>query len=176
MQVAAEVQRELRLSRLSRAHAPALQDMAREFEAEGDDRMAPVLADLAGFYASVEAFAAGEDLPVDRVQQTQLLLFRGERLLGSVRLRHRLIPVLLKDGGNIGYEIRRSERGRGYGSAILALSLLEARRIGLDRVLLTTAEDNPASIRVIEANGGVRDGEAISPNTGARMLRYWITL
>jgi predicted acetyltransferase len=43
-------------------------------------------------------------------------------------------------------------------------------------VLLTAAAGNPASLRVIEANAGVADGEAISPISGERMLRYWIDL
>lgn len=166
----------LRLVPLSRGHAPELIEMAQEFRDEGDERFALLLADTDDFFAELERFERGVSLPPDRVRQTQFLLFRGARLLGGARLRHRLIPILHLDGGNVGYEIRRSERGRGYGSAILALMLEQAREIGLERVLLTTAESNLASQRVIERNGGVPDGTSVSHNTGETMRRYWITL
>jgi predicted acetyltransferase len=148
--------------------------MAEEFRREGDPRFELALDDLDAFFEHVERFAAGRNLPDDRVQQTHFLLFDRDRLVGSARLRHRLIPVLHLDGGNVGYEIRRAERGKGYGTTLLALVLAEACRIGLDRVLLTTERQNLPSIRVIEKNGGVPDGTSISPNTGEVMLRYWI--
>lgn len=165
-----------RLELIARAHSEALIAMAREFHAEGDPRLDPVLSDIDAFFETTERFRLGRDLPEDRVQQTQYLLFRGSDLLGGARLRHRLIPQLLLDGGNIGYEIRKTERGKGYGTRILALMLIQARGMGLDRVLLTAGHANIASRRTIERNGGVPDGESISPNTGERMARYWIEL
>ncbi len=53
---------------------------------------------------------------------------------------------------------------------MLAAGLLECRRLGLDRVLLTCAADNDPSRRVIVANGGVHTGRARGED------RYWITL
>jgi len=167
---------ELHLEPLSRARAQSLLEMAAEFRAEGDPRFDLLVDDIDAFFDLAERFALGRQLPADRVQQTQYVLLRGDEVLGSARLRHRLIPVLHQDGGNIGYEIRRSERGKGYGTTLLALMLNEARRSGLQRVLLTTARTNAASIRVIEKNGGVPDGTSVSPHTGEAMLRYWIDL
>lgn len=166
----------LRLERAGRAYIKSLLDMAEEFRAEGDPRFDLLLDDADTFFDLLEGFAVGRDLPPDRVQQTQFLLFSGDRLLGSARLRHYLIPVLHQDGGHVGYEIRRSERSNGYGTALLALMLNEARRIGLNRVLLTTARTNKPSIRVIEKNGGTPDGTSVSPHTREVMLRYWVTL
>lgn len=161
---------------LQRSHAEVLAEMAREFRAEGDHRLDAVLDDREAFFREVERFADGRDLPAERVPQTYFLLFRGGRLLGGARLRHRLIPVLHLDGGNIGYEIRPAERGRGYGHAILAGTLEQARGRGMARVLLTAAADNLASLRVIERSGGVLDGTTTSPRTGETMRRYWIEL
>ena len=101
---------------------------------------------------------------------------RGERILGGSRLRHRLIPVLELDGGNIGYEIRPSERRLGHATQLLALTLERARGLGLARVLLTVEPGNLASVRVVEKNGGVTGKATRSPNTGARMRQYWIDL
>lgn len=150
--------------------------MAEEFRKSGDGAIGLVLEDPEAFFARVERLARGRRLPANRVRQTEFVLLRGERALGVVRVRHRLVPALHRDGGNVGYEVRPSERGRGYGTSILALALDEARRIGLGRVLLTAEPANVRSLRVIERNGGVPDGEATSPVTGRRMLRYWIEL
>jgi predicted acetyltransferase len=103
-------------------------------------------------------------------------LLRGDRIVASSRLRHELIPVLLLDGGNIGYEVRPSERRRGVGRELLRRMLDEARRIGLRRVLLTTETTNLGSIGVIRANGGEFADTSVSPNTGRILNRYWITL
>jgi predicted acetyltransferase len=165
-----------RLERLSRAHAAALRAMAAEFHADGDPRFDDLLEDEAAFYARVDRFERGVDLPEDRVRMTWYLLFEADELLGAARLRHRLIPVLLRDGGHIGYEIRPSRRRRGCGQALLGLMLDEARAIGLDRVLLTTEATNTASTRLIEAAGGESDGLSVSPNTGETMRRFWIDL
>ena len=164
-----------RLERLDRCHAAVLVEMAQEFHDDGDPRLDPALDDLEGFYAQAERFETGRGLAPGLVQQSHFLLFRGDRLLGGSRLRYRLTETLRLDGGNIGYEIRPSARGQGNGSAILELTLVEARRIGLERVLLTAAHDNAASVRVIEKHGGIQDGTSISPTTREKMLRYWIS-
>jgi predicted acetyltransferase len=106
----------------------------------------------------------------------QYLLFDGGWLVGGSRLRRRLIPVLLLDDGHIGYEIRRSARRRGYATEVLRRTLEEARKLGLDRVLLTTEVSNIGSSRVIERAGGIPGGESVSPRTGDRMRRFWIDL
>lgn len=90
----------------------------------------------------------------------------GERYLGTLILRHRLTPELAEFGGHIGYHVVAPWRRRGHATRMLAAGLVECRRLGLERVLLTCAADNEPSRRVIIANGGVRDGRD----------RYWITL
>ena len=70
--------------------------------------------------------------------------------------------------------MKRSERRKGYGRLVLALTLAEGRKRGIDRFLLTVDSDNVGSIRVIEANGGVLEDERIYPEWG-KFLRYWIS-
>lgn len=63
--------------------------------------------------------------------------------------------------------IRGSRRGHAY--RMLAGALVYCAHFGLDRVPVTCDEDNVASRKVIEANGGEPDGIADGE------LRYWIT-
>lgn len=151
-------------------------EFAEEFRGEGDDRLDALLDETEAFFELADRFERDLDLPEDRVPMTHYLLFRDGRLVAMSRLRRRLIPVLLLDGGNIGYEVRRSERRRGYASEILRRTLDEARGIGLERVLLTTEVSNLGSIRVIENAGGVPDSDSISSRTGEHMCRFWIDL
>jgi predicted acetyltransferase len=166
----------LRLCRVTRENSGDLAEYAQEFADAGESYLVLPDNDPDAFLARVEMFEAGHNLPENRVRMTWFWLLRGDRIVASSRLRHELIPVLLLDGGNIGYEVRPSERRRGVGRELLRLTLDEARRIGLQRVLLTTDTTNRGSIGVILANGGVFDDTSVSPNTGRTLNRYWITL
>jgi predicted acetyltransferase len=97
-------------------------------------------------------------------------------VVGMSRLRHELSAELLNKGGHIGYYVRPASRGRGYGHGILALTLEEARRLGIDRALLTTHSDNLRSIRTIEGHGGKLEDERFDPESGKPYRRYWIDL
>ena len=55
--------------------------------------------------------------------------------------------------GHIGYAVVPWKRNRGVATRALALMLREARREGLDHVIVTTDPDNVPSQKVIEANG-----------------------
>jgi len=98
------------------------------------------------------------------------------RVVGTSRLRHWLVPHLEREGGHIGYEVQPSERGKGYGTCLLALTLRKAAARGLSRVLVTCDEDNAPSRRVIERHGGEIAGEGVSERTGKPIPRYRIEL
>ncbi|MGI9431753.1 MAG: GNAT family N-acetyltransferase [Myxococcota bacterium] len=166
----------VRLEPVAPGHREAFLEMAREFRSGGDERFAGVLDDWDAYLAHTQAARQGRGLPPNRVQQTSFLAFHGERLIGGARLRHRRIELLERDGGNIGYEVRPSERRNGYGHGILAAALDEARRIGLGSVLLTAETGNLASLRTIERAGGVRAGTSVSHNNFRTMARYHIEL
>ena len=75
--------------------------------------------------------------------------------VGFGKLRHYLTDGLRREGGHIGYAIAPRFRGKGYGKEILRLLLEEARKMGIDRALLTIRTGNKASQAVALANGGV---------------------
>ena len=125
----------------------------------------------------------GEGLPEGWVPATTLWLVDGDRFLGRVNIRHRLTPHLMQFGGHIGYMIRPSEQGKGYGKLQLAMALEYCRAhlrdaIGGGKVLVTCDDDNIRSARVIEANGGVLENKVENFESGRTVLtrRYWIDL
>lgn len=132
---------------------------------------------FAEFVAQLAREARGEGLEDWMVPQHTFWCLRDDgRMVGVIKVRHRLTPALEACGGHIGYFVRPSERGKGYATRILALALEHVQALGLSRVLLTCHTANRASARVIEKNGGVLAGEGISPRDGEPHLRYWITL
>lgn len=115
----------------------------------------------------------GLDLPPDRVPATFLLADVGGEVVGRTSVRHELNDWLAREGGHIGYGVLAAHRRRGYATEVLRQSLVVARSVGVDRVLVTCADDNVGSAAVIEACGGVRDVE--QPLIGdVPMRRYWI--
>jgi predicted acetyltransferase len=173
---------------------PDLRYMASFVEAMREgysrDNLRPETADtIAAIAAEPEAFVRQQLNPPttivlpdgslgDRVPESQLWCVDGDAFLGSVGVRHRLNPMLEAWGGHIGYAVRPSARGRGLASAMLAGGLDWARaNLPLERVMLTVNENNPASIRVIEKNGGVlRDTVPHPWVPGDAGRRYWIAL
>lgn len=83
-------------------------------------------------------------------------LVENGRILGAIQIRHHINhPNLIETGGHIGYGIRPSERGKWFGAQMLALALQEAKKIGLEKVLIACYDTNLWSRRVIEKNGGI---------------------
>jgi predicted acetyltransferase len=105
---------------------------------------------------------------------TYWLLDDAGAVVGMSRLRHELTDDLLYHGGHIGYYVRQSARGKRYGTSILALTLDEGRKLGIERFLLTVDCENAPSIRVIEGDGGVLEDERVDKDTGRAFRRYWI--
>ncbi|RRI03146.1 GNAT family N-acetyltransferase [Mesorhizobium tamadayense] len=80
--------------------------------------------------------------------------------------------------GHIGYAVVPWKRGRGYATEAVRLMLDEARAVGLDYVEITAKPGNPASHKVILANGGRLVGRFFEDAAygGAESLRFRIDL
>lgn len=151
--------------------------MAAEWRATGEDEFGRSFDDFDAYVAALEAGARGDDLPPHLVSgNTYWLVTAAGRVVGTSRLRHRLVPHLEKEGGHIGYDIRPSERGKGLGTAILRLTLEKARARGLTELLLTCDTDNAASARIIEDCGGRFLDTVVSDRTGKEVSRYRLVL
>lgn len=77
-----------------------------------------------------------------------------KEIVGVIDLRHSLNDFL-KDLGHCGYSARTCQRGKGYGWRMPSLLLEQARQAGLSQLHISVEQENLASIRVIQANGGV---------------------
>lgn len=150
--------------------------------AETPESIAQIAADPEAFIESQRHPPPTVTLPDGRegpaVPSTTLWYVDGETFLGSFHIRHHLNETLEKVGGHVGYTVRPGARGQGHASAMLAEGLDYIRaNLPLRRVLLTVNALNPASIRVIEKNGG--EHTASVPHIwrpGETALHYWIAL
>ena len=104
------------------------------------------------------------------VPSTVFWYISGEYYLGSLVVRHQLTPELAEVGGHVGYHVVAPWRRQGHATRMLAAGLVECRRLGISRVLLTCDPGNEPSRKVILANGGEPDGQ-----TGGED-RFWIRL
>ena len=116
--------------------------------------------------------------PTDgKVPDSVYFLLDVERniLLGAVSIRHYLNDHLLQFGGHIGDGIRPGERRKGFATEMIRLSLIECRKLGIQRVLMVCEKTNVGSVKSIIKNGGVLENE-FEDKDGKTHQRYWIEL
>jgi predicted acetyltransferase len=164
------------LVELSAKLKPQFLELAADYQSAGDNRYDAGVEDFEAYLEQLAMYASGVNLPANHVPSSEFYLLADGRLIGRAGLRHRLNPGLEILGGHIGYDVRPSERSRGFGTLILRLALEKARGIKLEKVLLTCDADNAASARIIEKNGGRLDKQIIYEKTGKLISRYWIEL
>lgn len=124
---------------------------------------------------SVEKSKSEETVEEGLVPASILIMVDGKNnIIGIVNIRYRLNDFLLKVGGHIGYSIRKSERNKGYGTELLRLSILECKKLNLEKILVTCDDDNIGSRKVIENNKGIYENTI--EFEGDRVERYWIEI
>lgn len=172
----------LLLLRASEDCLPQYEGYRNEFLAQGDsmDGAGPMrrCEDGREWLELVRSYEDPDKLPEGRVLATQYVLIRESdgKLLGMLQLRHYLNDYLRRIAGHIGYSVRPCERRKGYAKRMLAMALDEARALGLERVMISCAVDNPGSRGTILANGGVFDSTVWDEDDGEMLERYWIEL
>ena len=131
--------------------------------------------DAAGFVAELNRHEGGttagpDGLAVERVPTWVFWLWDGA-FCGVINLRFRpgTLELPFHVSGHAGYAVVPWKRRQGIATRALALLLKEAAVLGLPRLLLTCDQDNEASARVIERNGGVPAGEDMA---GKRL--FWV--
>lgn len=171
---------ELKLAEPTDEWAEALGEYIAAFREKGFEHIPGLLPDRLldeplALLRQQREFARSENLPPGWVPASTWLAVVGHTLIGNINLRHRLTPFLEQLGGHIGYSVHPQHWKRGYATRMLALTLVKARALGLTRVLITCDDNNPASARVIEKNGG-RLQDKVAREGGGLTRRYWVEL
>lgn len=126
--------------------------------------------DFPSYLADNINYSKGINLPPGYVPQTIYWLYIDSKPVGIGKFRHYLNDFLLEHGGHIGYCIRPTERGKGYGTIILREVLRKAKDNELDEALIVCNEKNIPSRKAIEGNNGKL--ESIIQDE----CKYWIKL
>ena len=115
---------------------------------------------------------------VGRSQSKTFLLIRqnDNKIVGSINVRWNLSPSMLEFGGHIGYGIRPTERRKGYNKINLYLGLIEAKKLGLDKVMLNCDVENIGSKKTMEALGGKLERTEIDPYDNILTSVYWFNV
>ena len=101
-----------------------------------------------------DEWSKNKNIPEGFVGQTIHWLIDNDIPIGIGKIRHRLTEHSRKNGGNIGYAISEKYRGKGFGTKILELLLVQAQNMKIEEIMLTVDKYNYASKKVIEKNGG----------------------
>ena len=96
------------------------------------------------------------------------------RMVSAVCLRHALEydDDDIEFASHIGYSVRPSEQGKGYGREQLRLALAKARELGIERARIVCRDTNAASNAVIRACGGVYVDSITGEVSGLTVNRY----
>lgn len=115
---------------------------------------------------------------VNRCPGKTFLLIREDdnRIVGSINIRWNLNEEMLKFGGHIGYGIRPTERRKGYNKINLYMGIIEARKVGLDRIMLDCDVNNLGSDKTLKALGGKLERTETDPSDGTLTNVYWFNV
>ena len=99
-----------------------------------------------------------------------------DAVVGCIELHHTLNESLAVSGGHIGFSVVPAERRKGYATEMLRQMINVAKKLEIDKVLLTCDTDNIGSYKTIEACGGKREQEEPFEPDGEPYYKYWIEL
>lgn len=168
----------VRLVKPDRIYREQIEDYRAEFINNGEPMNGSAFLEytqsLDDWFCLIEKNSDPETVKERLVPTSTLLAISGDRMVGTVDIRHELNDYMLRRIGHIGYVVRKTERRKGYGRKMLALALDKCRILGLERILLVCNKKNRASAKIIMANGGNLENEIAEPD--GIFQRYWIAL
>ena len=95
------------------------------------------------------------------------------KIVGMINIRLCLNKRLSKFAGHIGYGIRPTERRKGYNKINLYLGMIEAKKLGLNKVMLDCDVNNIASDKTLKSLGGNLERTEIDPSDKMLTNIYW---
>ncbi|MBI5037101.1 MAG: GNAT family N-acetyltransferase [Candidatus Kerfeldbacteria bacterium] len=143
----------LRLEPLRESMREAYLDIALEMiqhrEPNTEWHFDRALNDFTGLLKYYQERARGINLPPGFSPETKLFGVVDGIIIGRVGIRHSLTPTQTETLGHIGYIVRPTWRGKGYGKQLFSLALTHAREFGLDKIHIVSRRDNYPSLRIL---------------------------
>src|SRR5262245_604193 len=96
------------------------------------DWLGPASEDFESYVSERRGVRTRWDVP-----STVFWYVSAEHYLGTLVIRHELTDELAQAGGHVGYHVVAPWRRQGHATRMLGAGLVECRRLGLGRVLLT---------------------------------------
>lgn len=118
----------------------------------------------------------GIDLAPGRVPHTMLYGFVNGKIIGRVSVRHSLNENLRKRGGHIGYAVAPKFRKQGHATEMVQQALEYCQGFGLSKIMITRADGNVPSWKIIENFGGVLEDKIWDDVDDEMIRRYWLDL
>lgn len=141
---------------------------------EGYTRLRAV-DDFETFISKIERSKNGKLLPPGfSPEMAFIALNEVEHIVGIIVIRMELTGNLINHGGNVGYIVKPSARGKGCGTKMLQFAVDQCRKYGMSRILVTCRNENHASEKVILRNGGIYENNYFDSECQASYKRYWI--
>ena len=110
-----------------------------------------------------------EELIINKIINTttkRFILFIDNNPVGEVGIRTTMNDYWVNKGSQIFYKIRLSERNKGYGNILLKETIKEAKKLGFNKIRINCNDNNIASKKIIENNGGIIDIKSYKGNEG----------
>jgi ribosomal protein S18 acetylase RimI-like enzyme len=92
--------------------------------------------------------------------ELHLLAFRGDRLVGHVTIERDRHPVT-RHVGTLAIAVAADERGHGVGRRLMDDALAWAKRVGIEKVVLSVYPHNAAAIGLYRSFGFVEEGRLV---------------
>lgn len=98
-------------------------------------------SDFSSLLDRLADFQAGRNLPAGYVASSTFWFVEAGEILGVSNVRHTSNKEIHRCGGHIGLSMRPSQRGRGLGTELMSLTILEAWKRGIDLIPGTILRD-----------------------------------
>jgi predicted acetyltransferase len=118
--------------------------------------------------------ARGLNLAPGRVPHTMLYVFLNGIIFGRVSVGHTLNEGLRRRGGHIGYAVAPRFRRKGLATKMVGIALDYCKALGIGDVMVTCADDNEPSWKVIEHFKGRLQDRIWDDGDNEMIRRYWI--